>query len=135
MIRVFTIGLLLAAAGGLSRAAAQAPDGKALYDKHCQKCHGALGTPPQTMKKLFAKIATFDAEFVATHSEDSVVKVLTRGKGQDMKSFKMKRGQSEKVTLAGKQEGELCGACHDGKTSMGGAVVFPVDQCDSCHKN
>jgi c(7)-type cytochrome triheme protein len=52
-----------------------------------------------------------------------------------MKFFKMKRGQSEKITLAAKQEGKLCGACHDGKTSMGGAVVFAVDQCDSCHKD
>lgn len=52
-----------------------------------------------------------------------------------MKHFKMKRGQSEKVTLAAKQEGKLCGACHDGTTKMGGAVVFAIDQCDSCHKN
>lgn len=52
-----------------------------------------------------------------------------------MKDFKMKRGQSEKVTLAAKQEGRLCGACHDGKTTMRGTVVFAIDQCDSCHKN
>ncbi|MBI2160800.1 MAG: hypothetical protein HYU25_10575 [Candidatus Rokubacteria bacterium] len=52
-----------------------------------------------------------------------------------MKHFKMKRGQSEKVTLLAKQEGKLCGACHDGKTTMGGAVVFAADQCDSCHRN
>ena len=100
MIQVFAIGLLLAAAGGLSRAAAQAPDGKALYDKYCQKCHGALGTPPRTAKKLYPKIATFDAEFVTTHSEDSVVKILTRGKGQDMKSFKMKMSLQEMAAVA-----------------------------------
>lgn len=52
-----------------------------------------------------------------------------------MKHFRMKRGQSEKVTLTAKQEGKLCGACHDGKTKMGGAVVFAIDQCDSCHKD
>ncbi len=52
-----------------------------------------------------------------------------------MKHFRMKRGQSEKVTLAAKQEGKLCGACHDGQTKMGGTVVFAIDQCDSCHKN
>lgn len=52
-----------------------------------------------------------------------------------MKFFKMKRGQSEKVTLAAKQEGKLCGACHDGTTRPDGAVVFAVDQCDSCHKD
>ncbi len=52
-----------------------------------------------------------------------------------MKHFKMKRGQSDKVTLAAKQEGKLCGACHDGKTTMGGTVIFASDQCDSCHKD
>jgi c(7)-type cytochrome triheme protein len=51
-----------------------------------------------------------------------------------MREFKMKRGASPPVTLAAKQEGKLCGACHDGKTVMGGSVVFPVDECDRCHK-
>lgn len=51
-----------------------------------------------------------------------------------MKHFKMKRGTSGQITLAAKQEGKLCGACHDGKTAMGGTVVFSIDQCDTCHK-
>jgi c(7)-type cytochrome triheme protein len=52
-----------------------------------------------------------------------------------MQDFKLKRGASGPITLAAKQEGRFCGACHDGKTQMGGVVVFPVDQCDSCHKD
>ena len=100
MTRAFTIAVLLAASGGLTRAAAQAADGKTLYDEHCKKCHGVLGTPPQTMKKKYPKIATFDAKFVATHTEDSVVKVLTRGKGEDMTSFKLKMSPPEMVTVA-----------------------------------
>ena len=51
-----------------------------------------------------------------------------------MKDFKMKRGGSGPITLAAKQEGKYCGACHDGKTKIGGAVVFPIDACDQCHK-
>jgi c(7)-type cytochrome triheme protein len=51
-----------------------------------------------------------------------------------MRDFKMKRGASEPVTLVAKQEGKLCGACHDGKTTMAGTVVFPIDECDRCHK-
>jgi c(7)-type cytochrome triheme protein len=51
-----------------------------------------------------------------------------------MKDFKMKRGGSGPITLAGKLEGKYCGACHDGKTTIGGAVVFPIDACDRCHK-
>lgn len=51
-----------------------------------------------------------------------------------MKDFKMKRGGSRPVTLSAKQEGKLCGSCHDGKTTMGGATVFPIDECDRCHR-
>ncbi len=50
-----------------------------------------------------------------------------------MKDFKMKRGASGQITLAAKQEGKFCGACHDGKTQMGGVVVFPIDECERCH--
>ena len=100
MSRLFTIAALLAAAGGLSGAAAQAPDGKTLYDDHCKKCHGVLGTPPQMIKKKYPKIASFDAKFVAAHSDDSVVKILTRGKGEDMTSFKMKMSPPEMAAVA-----------------------------------
>jgi c(7)-type cytochrome triheme protein len=51
-----------------------------------------------------------------------------------MRDFKMKRGASGPITLAAKQEGKYCGACHDGKTKIGGAVVFPIDACDKCHQ-
>jgi len=33
--------------------------------------------------------------------------------------------------------GEQCGACHNGKTEVAGAVVFPVadeKNCEKCHK-
>jgi c(7)-type cytochrome triheme protein len=50
-----------------------------------------------------------------------------------MRDFKMKRGTSGQITLAAKQEGKFCGACHDGTMQMGGAVVFPIDECDRCH--
>jgi mono/diheme cytochrome c family protein len=64
--------------------------GKELYEENCKKCHGVLGVPPKTMKAKYSKIATFDAAFIASRSDDSVVKILTRGKGEDMKSFKEK---------------------------------------------
>lgn len=51
-----------------------------------------------------------------------------------MRDFKLKRGASGPVTLEAKQEGKFCGACHDGKTTTGGATVFPIDECDRCHK-
>ncbi len=101
-------GVLLAGGGVLSRAAAQAPaqagssapDAKTLYQENCRKCHGVIGTPPKTMKAKFPKIATFDADFVSKHSVDSIVKVLTKGKNEDMKSFKDKLSADEMKAVA-----------------------------------
>jgi mono/diheme cytochrome c family protein len=78
----------------------QAPDGKALYTDNCKKCHGVLGAPPQTMKKKYPKIASFDAEFLAKISEDSIVTVLTKGKGEDMDSVKDKMSAAEMRAVA-----------------------------------
>ena len=52
-----------------------------------------------------------------------------------MRDVKMKRGASAPMTMAALEQGKLCGACHDGKTSVGGNVVFGLDQCDACHKD
>jgi mono/diheme cytochrome c family protein len=71
-----------------TRLAAQAPTPKDLYDANCKKCHGVLGTPPKAMKEKFPKIATFDAAFIAKHTADSIITILTKGKGEDMKPFK-----------------------------------------------
>jgi c(7)-type cytochrome triheme protein len=50
-----------------------------------------------------------------------------------LKTFKMKRGQSGTITLAALQDGKFCATCHDGKKTIGGVVVFPIDECDKCH--
>ena len=97
---VVPIGVLLAVSATLSTAAAQAPDGKALYNENCRKCHGVIGTPPKTMQAKYPKIATFDAEFLEKHSQDSIVKVLIHGKGEDMKSFKDKLKPEEMEAVA-----------------------------------
>jgi len=98
-IRSMMIALVLTSAAAASRAAAQA-DGKALYDEHCKKCHGVVGRPPKTMKEKFPKIYTFDAAFVGARSDDSVVKVLTKGKNEDMVSFKDKLKPAEMMAIA-----------------------------------
>jgi c(7)-type cytochrome triheme protein len=52
-----------------------------------------------------------------------------------MRDIKMKRGASGPFTMDAMQQGKACGACHDGKTSMGGAPVFSLDECDRCHRS
>ena len=83
-----------------SRLPAQASTPKDLYDTTCKKCHGVLGTPPKAMKEKFPKIATFDAAFIAKHSQDSIVTILTKGKNEDMKSFKGKLTPDQMVIVA-----------------------------------
>lgn len=75
-------------------------DAKALYDENCRKCHGVRGTPPKAMKAKFPKIATFDAEFFAKRTDDSVVMVLTRGSSDDMKPFKDKMTREQMLVVA-----------------------------------
>ncbi|HEU4989351.1 MAG: cytochrome c [Gemmatimonadota bacterium] len=95
------VSLVLATAAASSvQPARQGADGKALYNENCRKCHGVIGMPPKTMKAKFPKIPTFNAEFIAAHSQDSIVKVLTHGKNEDMKSFADKLKPDEMKAVA-----------------------------------
>jgi mono/diheme cytochrome c family protein len=102
MIRPMIAALFVVLTVGARRSQAQAPDGKALYEENCRKCHGVRGTPPKTMKEKFPKIATFDEMFILKRTDDSLVKVLTKGvgKAEDMKSFKDKMSAAEMVAVA-----------------------------------
>lgn len=87
---VVTVGVLYVGNRAAAASQTQDPAGKAPYEENCRKCHGVRGVPPKTMKAKYAKIATFNAEFFEKHSTDSVVTILTKGKNEDMKSFKSK---------------------------------------------
>ena len=53
------------------------------------------------------------------------------------KVFKMKKGTTGDFTMAKMKDGQLCGACHNGKTDVGGKVVYTTDDkanCEKCHK-
>ena len=65
MIARPTILLLLASSTTLAAMAArsapptaraQGPDGKALYEENCRKCHGVRGVPPKAIKEKFPKV-------------------------------------------------------------------------------
>lgn len=52
------------------------------------------------------------------------------------KVFKMKKGADAPLTMERMKKGELCGTCHNGKTEVGGTVVFNVEdkaKCETCH--
>jgi Cytochrome c, mono- and diheme variants len=78
----------------------QDPPGKPLYEENCRKCHGVRGIPPKTMKAKYEKIPNFDAAFFDAHSADSIVTVLTKGKNENMKSFKAKLTHEEMEQVA-----------------------------------
>jgi len=98
---VFALGALVLAASALSSTTAQEPDGKAIYEKNCKKCHGPSGTPTKESKEEYPKVVTFnDPKFAASHSVDSIVKILMHGKGEDMKPFKLKLTAPEMAAVA-----------------------------------
>jgi c(7)-type cytochrome triheme protein len=54
-----------------------------------------------------------------------------------IKIFKMKRGADAPFTMERIQNGQLCGACHNGHTEIKGKVVFAATDkanCEKCHK-
>jgi mono/diheme cytochrome c family protein len=81
-------GMLVAAAIGLLAAAtASAQDSKALYEKSCQKCHGADGKGQTTMgKKLGAKDYT-DAKVQDALKDDVAVKSIKEGLKKEDKTL------------------------------------------------
>jgi len=78
----------------------QDPDGKALYDLHCKKCHGATGTPSAAMKKLLPELPVLDARFFAQRSDDQIVEVIMNGKGKNMKPLRDVLKSAEMVAVA-----------------------------------
>ena len=96
-------------------------------------CASVAAQSPITRPPDFAmpKAESSPGEVIFSHRAHAVVDKCSTC---HMRDFKMQRGASGPVTLAAKQEGRFCGACHDGKTRAGSTVVFPIDECDRCHK-
>lgn len=76
------------------------PDGKAIFETHCRKCHGASGTPSAAMKKLLPELPLWDAKFFAQRTDDSIVRILVNGKGKNMKALRNVLTPDEMVAVA-----------------------------------
>ena len=78
-----------------------------------------------------------DSPGVVTFSHEFHKGKVEKCTGCHTKVFKMKKGQTGELTMAKMKAGELCGACHNGKTEVGGKIVFTTDDkanCEKCHK-
>jgi mono/diheme cytochrome c family protein len=99
-VAVLTVGVVYASNFATAATQSQDPPGKAPYEENCRKCHGVRGVPPKTMKAKYSKIPTFDEEFFDKRTPDSVVTVLVKGKGEDMKTFKDKLSYAQMVAVS-----------------------------------
>ena len=88
-------------AGAADRREAQTPDGKTIYHDNCQQCHGVIGQPTKSAQAKYEHIPSFkDSAFFATRSQDSIISILKKGKGKDMKSFAAKLSAEQMVAVA-----------------------------------
>lgn len=80
-MRIFGFLLLLVALGGRTASAQQA-GGKALYDKLCVACHGALGLGDGAAAKALKPPPTSfaDPKFQAERTDEQLAAAVTNGK-------------------------------------------------------
>jgi mono/diheme cytochrome c family protein len=93
--------LALLAGVAVRPAAAQQPDGQAIFRDECKTCHGINGVPPALQRTKYAKLRSLgDSGFVSRLSQDSVVMILKHGIDQSMKSFAEKLSDQEIQAVA-----------------------------------
>lgn len=117
-MRILGLGLIVAVAGGLVLAASPAA--------------GQVKIPPD-----FILEKSKDSPAQVTFSHERHKEKADKCTACHTKIFKMKKGQTGPLTMEKMKAGEQCGTCHNGKTQMGGKVVFAVadeKSCDTCHK-
>jgi mono/diheme cytochrome c family protein len=74
-------------------------DSKALYGKHCQKCHGADGAGTEG-RMTFADIPDFTSKTWQMKKTDAQLEVsILEGKGVGMPPFSEKLGEEQVKTL------------------------------------
>lgn len=75
--------IILAAFGAASLAAANAANGKAIYDRSCKSCHGADGTPnPAIANMMKVQMRDFKSPEVQALSDADIKSIIANGKGK-----------------------------------------------------
>jgi mono/diheme cytochrome c family protein len=92
------VGAVALLVSGARFPADQEPDGKALYEQHCRKCHGATGTPSERMTEMYATLKPLSE--MKGVSADSIVTLLVVGGTEGMKSYKDKMTAAELKAVA-----------------------------------
>jgi len=95
---ILALGAMLILIGAARPPAAQDPDGEALYQKQCRKCHGATGTPSARMTEMYPTLKPL-SEMTGV-SADSIVTLLINGGTEGMKSYKDKLTPAEMQAVA-----------------------------------
>ena len=90
---VVALGAVVMLATGAWSPAAQEPDGQALFQQHCRKCHGATGTPSERMVEMYATLKPLSQ--MTGVSADSIVTLLVNGGSEGMKSYRDKLTAAE----------------------------------------
>ena len=68
---------------GVAYAAGDATAGKAVYDRACKTCHGAMGEGnPNIAKAMKVEVADLRSPEVQKMSDDDLKKAVTDGKGK-----------------------------------------------------
>ena len=82
-MRTILITLTFVCLSGSMAVAADAKAGKALYDRACQSCHGADGTPKDAIAKMMkVEMKDLRSAEVQGMSDDEMKKIITGGKGK-----------------------------------------------------
>jgi mono/diheme cytochrome c family protein len=76
-----------------------AADAKVIYEKNCRSCHGPRGIPPQAMARMM-KVPPLDSAYFTKKNDDTVVVVLKKGRGTNMKPFGDKLSEQQMQAVA-----------------------------------
>jgi mono/diheme cytochrome c family protein len=100
-MRTLLITVLLMGSASFAAQAADAKAGQAVYDKHCQSCHGPNGAaPPNVAKFADGRITDLRSSRVQTLSDADLGKIITNGVKDKMRGDTTVSGKDMEDLLA-----------------------------------